>query len=215
MFHYCSGIFFIILFLWEHIFFLPFRFVSSPQFTFSLLPLLRSSAGSALFSPQEFYDSLTQSWDTKHLSSAGKDSGTGLTNRDTKPWRNEEESDSDRQEERERMCVRFCAANIFQRDDQAFLFCYLKSFPNLTGSVYLASRGHMVLKVPALPSSAPVWRDERQLTFLMVHSSSAASVQCLSDGGYAFLGPKTVQVTGVDGIVCPRSIRFRATTLQS
>lgn len=83
MFHYCSGIF-IILFLRGHNFFLPFRLVSLPQFTFSLLPLLQSSAGSALFSPQEFYDSLTECWDTKHLSSAGKGE-TGLTNRDTKP----------------------------------------------------------------------------------------------------------------------------------
>lgn len=38
MFHYCSGIF-IILILWGHNFFLPFPF-SLPQFTFSLLPLL-------------------------------------------------------------------------------------------------------------------------------------------------------------------------------
>ena len=136
MFHYCSGIFIISL-LWEHNFFPPFFFFFSvqflrPEFTFSLLPLLRSSAGSALFSPQEFYDSLTECWDTKHLSSAGKDGGTGLTNRATKPQRNEE-SDGDRREERERVCVCacVCAANIFLRDDQAFLliiyFYFFKS----------------------------------------------------------------------------------------
>lgn len=88
MFHYCSGIF-IILGLWGHHFFLPSPF-SLPQFTFSLLPLLQSSAGNALFSPQEFYDSLTECWDTKHPSSTGNDCRTALTNRDTKICRMKE-----------------------------------------------------------------------------------------------------------------------------
>lgn len=137
MFDYCSGIF-IILFLWGHHFFLPFPF-SLPQFTFTLLPLLQSSAGNALFSPQEFYDSLTECWDTKHSSSAGKDCGTGLTNRDTKIFRNEE-----REMEMERWGPNFTT-------------CYLKLFPNVTGSAHLASRGPVVSHVPALPSCAPIW----------------------------------------------------------
>ncbi len=145
---------FLLFYFYENIFFSSLSVsVSFPQFTFSLLPLLRSSAGSALFSPQEFYDSLTECWDTKHLSSAGKDGGTGLTNRDTKPWRNEEERDGDRQEEK--VCV--CGQHISAWWPSTST-CYLKSFPNLAGSAYLASTGHMVLNVPALPSCAPIWR---------------------------------------------------------
>lgn len=151
---------FLLFYFYENIIFSSLSVVSSPEFTFSLLPLLRSSAGSALFSPQEFYDSLTECWDTKHLSGTGKDGGTGLTNRDTKPWRNEEERDGDRQEERVCMCVCVCIYACSQHISvwwPSISLCYLMWFPNLTGSVYLASRGHMVLNVPALPSSAPIW----------------------------------------------------------
>lgn len=71
MFHYRSGIF--ILFLWGHNFFSSLFPFSLPQFTFSLLPFLQNSAGSALFSPQEFYDSPTDCWDTKHSSCTRRD----------------------------------------------------------------------------------------------------------------------------------------------
>lgn len=149
---------FLLFYFYENIIFPPFPSLL-PQFTFALLPLLWSSAGSALFSPQEFYDSLTECWDTKHLSTAGKDGGTGLTNRDTKPWRNEEERDGDRQEESMCLCVRACACSQhISAWWPSISTCYLKSFPNLTGSTYLASRGHVVLNVPALPSCAPLWR---------------------------------------------------------
>ncbi len=72
-----------------------------------------------------------------------------------------------------------------------------------------------MLNVPALQLCSDFDVDELHLTCLMVHRSPAASVQCLSEGGYAFLGPISAQVTGLDGIVCPRLIRFSATTLQS
>lgn len=109
MFHYCSGIF-MIWFLWEHISSSLFRFASLPRFTFS--PLLRSSAGCAPFSPQALYDSLT-AWDTKHLSRAGGDDGTGLSNRDTMPWREDEERrDGGMHGERARCCVRACSRHF-------------------------------------------------------------------------------------------------------
>lgn len=38
-----------------------------------------------------------------------------------------------------------------------FSTCYLKLFPNVTGSAHLASRGPVVSHVPALSSCAPIW----------------------------------------------------------
>lgn len=193
MFDYCSGIF-IILFLWGHRFFLPFPF-SLPQFTFTLLPLLQSSAGNALFSPQEFYDSLTECWDTKHSSSAGKDCGTGLTNRDTKTLRNEE-----REMEMERWGPNFTT-------------CYLKLFPNVTGSAHLASRGVICT------CSAQLCSDLRVMSYISHVKWFTAVLQHLFSVfprvDMHFFGPISTQVTGADGIVHPRLISFSAITLQS
>lgn len=74
-------------FIFMRTLFLPFRFASLPQFSlFTALSLGFSWKRSA----QEFYDCVTECWDTKHFSSTGEDGGTGLTNRDTKPHRPEE-----------------------------------------------------------------------------------------------------------------------------
>lgn len=185
MFHYCSGIF-IISFLWEHIF--PpslFRWVSLPRFTFSLLPpLLRSSAGSALFSPQELYDSWTKCWDRKHLKrrwqkktvnwQIGTQSPGGMRRRGMETG------------QEERVCI-WVRPTYFSVMTLSF---YLESFPNFPGSVYLASIGHMVLNVPALPSCAPLWR--WWATSHMLNGSQQPLQHlfnvCL-EGGYAFLGP--------------------------
>ena len=49
-----------------------------------------------------------------------------LTNRDTKPWRNEEERDGDRAG---RESVYLSTADIFQRDDLEFLLRVISKFP--------------------------------------------------------------------------------------
>lgn len=85
MFHYCAGIF-IILFLWGLNFFFPPPFSALLAFVYILFtaPFSRSSAGSALFSPQEFYDPPTGRWDTRLWSGAGNDGGTEETQKPLK-----------------------------------------------------------------------------------------------------------------------------------
>lgn len=192
-------------------FFLPFRLVSSPRvYILFAAPSPEFSWKCSVFSTRILWLSntvlrhktLKQVW-KRQRNGTDKQGHKALEDWGGERWR---------QTGRKRECVCVLRSQHISGWWPSISFCYLKSFPNLTGSVYLASRAHMVLNVPALPSSSPVWHDERHLTWLIVCSSSAISVQCLTDGGYAFVGPITVYVIGVGGILCPTLIRYSAIT---
>lgn len=77
MFHYCAGILF---YFYEGLifFFSPFSALLAFVYILFTARFSRSSAGSALLSPREFYDPATGG-DTSLLSGAGKDDNTGQT----------------------------------------------------------------------------------------------------------------------------------------
>lgn len=190
MFHYCSGIF-IILFLWEHNFFPPFRFCffasvyilfTAPSAEFSWKCSVFSTRILLLSNRVLRHKTLKQGWIRRR-------DGTDIQGRKAL-----EEYGGERWRQTGRECACMCVYAHSQNTSAwwpsiSFSTCYLKSFPSLTGSVYLASRGNMVLNVPALPSSG-LCSYLTMMSYishaLMVHSSPAASVQCLSEGGYAF-----------------------------
>lgn len=77
---------FLLFYFYGGLIFFPPPFSALLAFVYILFtaPFSRSSAGSALFSPQEFYDPPTGRWDTRLRSGAGNDGGTGETQRPSK-----------------------------------------------------------------------------------------------------------------------------------
>lgn len=188
MFHYCSGIF-IILFLWEHIFFLPFRFVSSPRvYTLFTAPSPEFSCKCSVFCTRILWLSntvlrhktLKQCW-KRQRDGTDKQGHKALEEWGGERWR----------QTRESVCVCFAQPTYFRVMTKHFflLFKIISKSHRKCVFGFQSTHGVKCTCSAQFFSGLTWWAASHMLNSLQQLCSICS---CLTDGGYAFLGPITV-----------------------